>query len=184
MNVTATSLPGVLVIEPRVFHDGRGLFLELFNAERFIELGLPTSFCQDNRSRSARGVLRGLHYQLTHPQGKLVTVAHGRIFDVAVDVRVGSPTFGQWTGVTLDADEPRLMWIPPGFAHGFCALSESADVIYKCTELYYPADEGGVLWCDERIGVEWPVREPLVSNRDRALPRLDPSRTDLPRYQP
>jgi dTDP-4-dehydrorhamnose 3,5-epimerase len=184
VNVTATTLPGVLVIEPRVFRDERGFFLELFNEGTFIKHGLPVGFRQDNHSRSARGVLRGLHFQAAYPQGKLVTVAHGRIFDVAVDIRVGSPAFGQWTGVMLDADEPRLVWIPPGFAHGFAVLSDSADVIYKCTEVYRLEDEHGVAWNDPGIAIEWPLESPVLSARDRSLPSLSATRGDLPDYVP
>ena len=185
MKVHATDLPDVVLIEPRVFRDDRGFFYESFNAERFAEHsgdGLPTAFVQDNHSRSTERVLRGLHYQLTQPQGKLITCVHGAIFDVAVDIRVGSPTFGRWTAVTLSADDPRYFWIPPGFAHGFCVLSPVADVIYKCTAVYSAADDRGVLWSDERIGIDWPVLDPITSEKDRRYARLDPSRPDLPRY--
>ena len=185
MKVDLTELPGVLLLEPRVYRDNRGFFYESFNADVFALLtddGLPTSFRQDNHSRSTEGVLRGLHYQLHRPQGKLVTCVRGTIFDVAVDIRVGSPTFGQWTGATLNGDAPRYLWIPPGFAHGFCVLSPFADVIYKCTDVYVPADEHGVLWSDDRIGISWPVREPITSAKDRQLSGLDSGRADLPRY--
>lgn len=185
MKVHATDLPDVVLIEPRVFRDDRGFFYESFNVERFAEHsgdGLPTAFVQDNHSRSTERVLRGLHYQLTQPQGKLITCVHGAIFDVAVDIRVGSPTFGRWTAVTLSADDPRYFWIPPGFAHGFCVLSPVADVIYKCTAVYSAADDRGVLWSDERIGIDWPVLDPITSEKDRRYARLDPSRPDLPRY--
>ena len=185
MRVHHTELPGVLLLEPRVFRDDRGFFCESFNADVFARLapdGLPTSFRQDNHSRSTEGVLRGLHYQLDRPQGKLVSCVRGTIFDVAVDIRIGSPTFGRWTGVTLDGDVPMYVWIPIGFAHGFCTLSPVADVIYKCTELYDPADDRGVLWSDERIGITWPVRDPITSPKDRQLVGLDPARQDLPRY--
>ena len=184
MKIVPSSLPGVVVIEPRVFADERGFFLELFNDERFTSQGLPLLFRQDNHSRSVRGVLRGLHYQLERPQGKLVSVVHGEIYDVAVDVRVGSPSFGKWSGVTLHADTPRSVWIPPGFAHGFCVLSQSADVVYKCTELYHPEDERGVLWSDPGIAIDWPVAQPLVSDRDRRHAPLDLNRADLPAYVP
>jgi dTDP-4-dehydrorhamnose 3,5-epimerase len=182
VKITPTRLPEVLVIEPRVFGDDRGFFLEMFNDERFASHGLPAVFRQDNRSRSACGVLRGLHYQLEFPQGKLVTAVHGEIYDVAVDIRVGSPTFGRYAAVTLCADTPRFLWVPPGFAHGFCVMSESADVVYKCTELYRPEDERGVLWSDPGIGIEWPVSDPLLSDRDRQYAVLDAARVDLPRY--
>lgn len=185
MRIEQTELPGVLVLEPRLFRDDRGFFYESFNAEvfaRHADEGLPTAFVQDNHSRSSERVLRGLHYQLERPQGKLVTCVNGAIFDVAVDIRVGSPTFGRWTGVTLSGDAPRYLWIPPGFAHGFCTLTPVADVIYKCTELYAPADEHGVLWSDETIGIAWPVRDPLLSQKDQRYTGLDPARTNLPRY--
>jgi dTDP-4-dehydrorhamnose 3,5-epimerase len=185
MRVDRTDLPGVLLLEPRVLRDDRGFFYESFNAEVFATLaddGLPTHFRQDNHSRSTEGVLRGLHYQLRRPQGKLVTCVRGTIFDVVVDIRVGSPTFGRWTGVTLNGDAPRYVWIPAGFAHGFCALSPVADVIYKCTEVYDPTDDRGVLWSDEHIGIAWPVRNPITSPKDRQFPGLDPARQDLPRY--
>ena len=182
MKVCATSLPGVVVIEPRVFSDERGFFLETFRDEHFAAYGLPTAFRQDNRSRSRRGVLRGLHYQLTRPQGKLVGVTWGEIFDVAVDIRRKSPDFGRWFGVTLRADEPRLLWIPPGFAHGFCVLSREAEVSYKCTDVYVPSDEGGVLWSDDSIGISWPIQDPIVSEKDQQFPRLNLERLDLPLY--
>jgi dTDP-4-dehydrorhamnose 3,5-epimerase len=185
VNIHQTELPGVLLLEPRVFRDDRGFFYEAFNADVFAHHaaeGLPTRFVQDNHSRSTGGVLRGLHYQLVRPQGKLVTCVRGTIFDVAVDIRVGSPTFGRWTAATLSDDEPRYLWIPPGFAHGFCVLSPVADVIYKCTEPYVPTDDRGVLWSDERIGIAWPVGEPLASSKDQQYAGLDPNRADLPRY--
>jgi dTDP-4-dehydrorhamnose 3,5-epimerase len=183
MEIIAASLPEALLLEPRVFRDERGFFLETFNEARFIEHGLTSLFRQDNHSRSIRGVLRGLHYQLRFPQGKLVTVVHGDIFDVAVDIRLGSPRFGQWTGVTLRADSPRSVWIPPGFAHGFCVLSDSADVVYKCTDVYHAEDERGVLWSDPTVGIEWPVAEPALSDRDLHQPLLTSGRADLPIFQ-
>lgn len=184
VNVTPTALPGVLVVEPQVFRDERGFFLEQFNDERFAAHDLPTAFRQDNHSRSSRGVLRGLHYQLRHPQGKLVTVVRGRILDVAADILHGSPTFGKWYGIELDADTPRALWVPPGFAHGFCTLSETADVVYKCTDVYHPHDECGVTWSDPAPAIEWPIADPIVSAKDAHYPPLDASRTDLPRYEP
>lgn len=183
MNVTETPLPGVLVVEPQVFRDERGFFRVLFSDDRFRSQGLPTAFPQDNHSRSSRGVLRGLHYQLEHPQGKLVTVVRGRIFDVAADIRTGSPTFGKWFGIELDEDRPRALWVPGGFAHGFCVLSETADVIYKCTDVYHPADECGVVWSDPTLGIAWPVPNPVLAPRDAQFRPLDASRADLPRYQ-
>lgn len=182
MKIKATRLPEVLLIEPRIFTDERGFFLESFNDANFSAHGLPSNFRQDNHSRSARSVLRGLHYQLQFPQGKLVTVVHGSIFDVAVDVRVGSPTFGQSSGLLLTGDAPTFVWIPPGFAHGFCVLSDSADVVYKCTELYHPNDDRGLLWSDPDIGIDWPVSAPIISDRDRQHPLLAAARSQLPRY--
>ena len=180
MKIEQTSLPGVLLIEPRIFTDDRGFFLELYNEIRFAEQGLPSRFRQDNHSRSTKGVLRGLHYQRRHPQGKLVTAIRGVIFDVAVDVRRGSPSFGQWHGVTLCGEQPRYLWIPPGFAHGFCVLSDEADVVYKCTDVYRADDEGGVLWNDPALGIEWPVREPVLSAKDQGFRPLGKERDDLP----
>lgn len=182
MKISAASIPEVLLIEPRVFRDERGFFYESFNAERFAACGLPTSFAQDNHSQSCAGVLRGLHYQLHRPQGKLITCVRGSIFDVAVDIRVGSPTFGRWVGTALDERAPRFVWVPPGFAHGFCVTSGVADVIYKCTDVYVPEDEHGVLWSDPRIGVEWPAQAPVTSAKDRTYQGLDSTRSDLPRY--
>ena len=185
MKISATDLPGVLLLEPKQYEDERGWFYESFNAELFAKHaaeGLPVSFTQDNHSRSYSRVLRGLHYQLRRPQGKLVTCVRGAIFDVAVDIRVGSPTFGQWTGVTLEEGAPRYMWIPAGFAHGFCTLSPVADVIYKCTDVYVPSDDHGVLWSDTTIGVRWPVTDPITSAKDREYLGLDAGRPDLPRY--
>jgi dTDP-4-dehydrorhamnose 3,5-epimerase len=172
----------VLLIEPRVFEDDRGFFLESFNAGRFSEHGLPNVFPQENHSRSRRGVLRGLHYQLRRPQGKLVTVVRGEVFDVAVDIRRGSPCFGRWFATTLSGEQPRFLWIPPGFAHGYCVLSDSADFLYKCTETYAPDDDHGVLWSDRSVGIKWPVQQPFLSARDANLSPLSASRDDLPEF--
>lgn len=173
MKVIETSLPGVLVIQPEVHRDRRGFFLETFQAERYREqAGVDLPFVQDNHSRSSRGVLRGLHAQRHHPQGKLVRVSRGAVFDVAVDIDPASQTYGQWVGVTLSCENHRQVWIPPGYAHGFLVLSEVADFQYKCTEYYYPEDEMGVLWKDPEIAIEWPIDSPIVSARDSALPRL------------
>ncbi|MHC5019657.1 MAG: dTDP-4-dehydrorhamnose 3,5-epimerase [Planctomycetota bacterium] len=186
MNVVPTSLPGVLILEPPVFRDGRGFFLETWRAERYAVAGLPTQFVQDNVSRSGRGVLRGLHFQCPTAQGKLVTVLEGEVFDVAVDIRAGSPTFGRWAGVTLTGAALNQFWIPPGFAHGFCVTSETALFAYKCTAPYRPEHEGGVAWDDPAVGIAWPLGDgeaPQLSDRDRAWPPLaeaDPA--TLPQY--
>lgn len=169
MKIIETAIPEVLLIEPDVFGDHRGFFLETWNRERYLAAGFPdVGFVQDNHSRSCKGVLRGLHFQLDHPQGKLVQVATGAVFDVAVDIRVGSPTFGQWVGYELTEENHRQLWIPPGFAHGFCVLSEAVDFIYKCTELYHPEDEMGIAWNDPKIGIEWPLEAPTLSAKDQA----------------
>lgn len=174
MKVIDTALPGVKIIEPRVFGDHRGFFLETYNEARYREAGIDVGFVQDNHSRSARGILRGLHYQVRKPQAKLVWVVEGEVFDVAVDVREGSPSFGAWTGVRLSGDNHRQLFIPAGFAHGFCVLSESAHFLYKCSDLYDPGGEGGVIWNDPKIGIEWPLDEiePVLSDKDAALPVL------------
>jgi dTDP-4-dehydrorhamnose 3,5-epimerase len=183
MNVIKTDLPGVLVIEPRVFGDERGFFMESWNGRRYGEVGLPSSFVQDNLSYSAHGVLRGLHFQTPQPQGKLVSVLQGEVFDVAVDIRVGSPTFGEWTGTTLSAENKRQFYIPPDFAHGFVVTSRAALFFYKCTDYYAPASEGTVLWNDPDIGIKWPIVEPILSDKDRVAPPLRKMSEDaLPRY--
>lgn len=183
MHVVPTALPGVLLLEPTVHRDERGHFVELAHADRLAALGLPTTFRQLNRSHSGRDVLRGLHYQWRRPQGKLVSVAQGAIWDVAVDVRRGSPTFGRWVGVELDAASGRQLWIPPGFAHGFCVRSATADVIYQCTETYDPGGEAGVAWDDPALAIGWPVANPILSAKDRVQPPLDARRADLPAYE-
>ena len=182
MNVRNTSLPEVLVIEPRIFRDDRGFFIETFSAPKLEGSGIPAEFVQDNHSRSSRGVLRGLHYQLDHPQGKLVHVTRGKIFDVAVDIRRGSPTFGKWFGTELDDENLMSMWIPGGFAHGFCTLSDVADVTYKCTAAYDAADDRGIAWNDPTIQIDWPIEQPLISAKDASYAPLSDERTDLPRY--
>ncbi|MBC7496317.1 MAG: dTDP-4-dehydrorhamnose 3,5-epimerase [Sphingomonadaceae bacterium] len=174
MIVTETSLPGVKIITPRVFGDDRGFFLESWNARAFADVGLDVQFVQDNHSRSARSVLRGLHYQLANPQGKLVRVTTGAVFDVAVDVRRSSAHFGHWVGVELSEANKRMLWVPPGFAHGFVVLTETADFQYKCTTLYDPADERAVRWDDAAIGIDWPLAgaTPKLSGKDAAAPLL------------
>ena len=183
MNLVATTLDGVIVLEPRIFSDERGFFLETYNLARLAGSPLEIPFNQDNHSRSTAGVIRGLHYQLRNPQGKLVHVARGAILDVAVDIRIGSPTFGRWTAVELNDENLRSLWIPPGFAHGFCVLSPVADVMYKCTTVYDPSDDHGVAWNDPLIGIEWPVSAPVVSSKDIGWETLSENRADLPRYE-
>ena len=172
MKVEHTALPGVLILEPKVFGDARGFFMETWNRSRYAEAGLPGEFVQDNVSCSRHGGLRGLHYQRPRAQGKLVHVLEGEVFDVAVDVRVGSPTFGRWVGATLSAQNRRQLWIPPGFAHGFCVTGETALFCYKCTELYAPEHEGSILWNDPAIGIAWPLEHPTLSAKDAAAPPL------------
>lgn len=172
MRVTETELPGVLLIEPDVFGDERGFFMETWNRDRYAASGLPETFVQDNLSRSAKGVLRGLHFQNPGAQGKLVQVLAGAVFDVVVDIRRGSPTFGKWVGETLSADDRRQLWAPPDFAHGFCVISETADFMYKCSTPYRPEDEHVIHFGDPEIGIEWPVADPILSDRDHAAPLL------------
>lgn len=172
LKCTEKSLPGVLLIEPMVFKDDRGFFLEIYHWEKYPATGMDKPFVQDNHSHSCQGTLRGLHYQLKHPQGKLVYVIRGEVFDVAVDIRRGSSTFGQWTGTILSEKNKRQLFIPEGFAHGFCVISETADVLYKCTDLYAPGDEYGILWSDPVIGIDWPVENPILSEKDVESPRL------------
>ncbi|OIN93185.1 MAG: dTDP-4-dehydrorhamnose 3,5-epimerase [Comamonadaceae bacterium CG1_02_60_18] len=168
--VTPTSLPEVLILEPKVFGDARGFFFESFNARDFAQCtGLDVQFVQDNHSKSAKGVLRGVHYQIQHPQGKLVRVTQGEVFDVAVDLRKSSPTFGQWDGVVLSADNKRQLWIPPGFAHGFLVTSDSAEFLYKTTDYYHPEFERSLLWCDPTVAIQWPTESaPLLAAKDAA----------------
>jgi dTDP-4-dehydrorhamnose 3,5-epimerase len=173
MNVIQTKIPGIVVIEPKLFGDSRGFFVETFQAERYASCGIHGPFVQDNFSRSVRGVVRGLHVQNPCPQSKLVMVLRGRILDVAVDVRVGSPTFGHHVAIEIDDENHRQIWVPRGFAHGFAVLSESADLLYKCDDLYRPADEIVVRWNDPAIGISWGIESPLLSKRDAAAPLLD-----------
>ena len=183
MKVIATGLPGVMIIEPKVFGDARGFFMETWNQERYVEHGLPAVFVQDNISFSQKGVLRGLHFQNPNAQGKLVYVLQGEVFDVAVDIRMGSPTFGKSVGVTLSSENRRQFYIPAGFAHGFCVTSDTALFAYKCTEMYQPQSEYGVSWNDPDLGINWPLEKPLLSEKDLINPRLrDIEQRLLPRY--
>lgn len=172
MTVRETTIPGVLLVEPVVHGDARGFFVETFQTERYEEAGVPASWAQLNHSRSRQGTLRGLHTQVRTPQGKLVRVARGAIYDVVLDLRPGSPTFGQWEGHELDDEAHRQLWVPPGLAHGFCVTSEEADVVYACTTLYDGADESGVNAYDPDLGIRWPVADALMSEKDQRLPRL------------
>jgi dTDP-4-dehydrorhamnose 3,5-epimerase len=184
--VRKTELPGVLEIETPVHGDSRGFFTEIYNADRWLPAGFPDQvFVQDNLSCSARGTLRGLHYQIDpHSQGKLVRCLRGSVFDVAVDIRRGSPTFGRWYGSVLDDVDHRQLYVPPGFAHGFCVLSEDADFFYKCTDYYHPASERGIAWDDPDIGIAWPLRDVALSAKDQQNPRLhDQAIENLPVYQ-
>ena len=182
MKVTPTAHPDVLLIEPDVYRDARGFFMESFHATRYAAAGLPETFVQDNHSRSAYGVLRGLHYQLERPQGKLIRVATGRVFDVALDIRKDSPRFGQWVGIELSDENHHQLYIPPGFAHGFCVLSEQADFLYKCTDYYVPEDEYGIAWDDPDVAIAWPAIDYILSEKDQGFSRLADSQ-HLPRYR-
>jgi len=183
MKVFKTTLEGVIVFEQKVFSDNRGFFTEIYNKEKYRKLGISAEFSQDNLSFSHEGTLRGLHYQHPHHQAKLVQVLTGHVFDVSVDIRSGSPTFGQWVGIHLSDKNKRQVFIPEGFAHGFCVLSDTAVFLYKCSDLYAPDCEGGVLWCDPDVGIEWPVKEPILSEKDAKYPRLRDIAVDrLPRY--
>jgi len=184
LKFTEKSIPDVILIEPMAFEDDRGFFMETFHSEKYAEIGISQPFLQDNHSHSRRGTLRGLHYQLKNPQGKLVYVVKGEIFDVAVDIRRGSPSFGRWTGDLLSEKNKRQLYIPEGFAHGFCVLSKTADVIYKCTDLYTPGDEYGVFWADDSIDIVWPMENPILSEKDLKNPMLaDIEDVCLPPYE-
>jgi len=172
MKVIETKLPGVLIIEPKVFGDSRGFFKETFQAQRYREAGIEYDFVQDNHSRSQKGVLRGLHFQITKPQGKLVSCSQGAVFDVAVDVDPESATFGQYVGIELTEDNHRQFWVPPGYAHGFCVLTDTADFQYKCTDYYDSSDEGGLIWNDPDVAIDWPIDQSLLSDKDAKLPTL------------
>jgi len=184
MKITETDLAGVLIIEPQVFKDTRGFFFEAFHGQRYAEHGINVNFVQDNFSRSTQGVLRGLHYQLTHQQGKLVWITRGKIFDVVVDVRRGSPTFGKSLITHLSEDQPRQIYIPPGLAHGFCVLSEQADFCYKCSDYHHPGAERGIIWNDPSLQIPWPVTNPVLSSKDQLFMGLqDINPEELPRYE-
>jgi dTDP-4-dehydrorhamnose 3,5-epimerase len=173
MNVIETKLPGVVIIEPKVFGDDRGFFLETYQKQRYSELaGITLDFVQDNHSRSSKGVLRGLHFQKTKPQGKLVRVVRGKVFDVAVDINPESDTYGQYEGVILSEDNKRQFWVPPGYAHGFLVLSDVADFEYKCTDYYDPNDEGSLIWNDADVAIDWPLQNPTLSEKDASAPSL------------
>lgn len=172
MKITQTDLPGVIIIEPDVFSDDRGFFMETYHQHRYEELGIKAQFVQDNLSCSRQGVLRGLHYQHPHGQGKLVYVLKGEVFDVAVDIRKGSPYFGKWVGIILSDKNKRQLYIPEGFAHGFVVISQEALFAYKCTDFYHPQTEGGIIWNDPGLGIEWPIKDPVLSVKDASYPRL------------
>lgn len=183
MKILTTKLPGILIMEPDVYRDERGWFVETYHAQKYQDGGIPLSFVQDNHSSSVRGTLRGLHAQISRPQGKLVRVVRGEIFDVAVDIRRGSPTFASWESVLLSADNFKQIYIPPGFAHGFCVLSDVAEVEYKCTDVYTPGDEIMIAWNDQQIAIQWPPESPILSPKDAAGQSLGALWDKLPTYQ-
>jgi dTDP-4-dehydrorhamnose 3,5-epimerase len=182
MKFTETSLPGVILIDPLVHSDERGFFFEVYHEKKYHDAGIKAKFVQDNHSKSVKGTLRGLHTQMRHPQGKLIRVLEGEIFDVAVDIRRGSPNFKRWVGVTLSAGNFKMLYVPPGFAHGFCVTSDTAQVEYKCTSLYDPTDELSIMWNDPAIGVKWPVTAPLLSKKDLNTKPLSEITEQLPFY--
>lgn len=182
MRFIETELKGVVLVEPDVFQDHRGYFLETYHGKKYAEAGIPGPFIQDNFSRSVRGTLRGLHYQLKRAQGKLVMVVEGAVFDVGVDIRKGSPAFGKWVGIELSAENKRQLYIPRGFAHGFCVISDVASVVYKCTDFYEPEDERGIIWNDRTLGIRWPVQQPLLSPKDEGYKTLADMAGELPLY--
>lgn len=183
MQFLPTALEDVILIEPDVYKDQRGYFYETYHQQKYATQGIAGPFVQDNYSRSVRDTLRGLHYQLGRPQGKLVTVLYGRVYDVAVDIRKGSPTFGKWVAVELSDENRRQLYIPPGFAHGFCVLSETAAFSYKCTDFYSPTEERGILWNDPALGISWPCTDPLLSAKDASYATLSEMSEDLPLYR-
>lgn len=183
MKISETEIPGVLIFEPKVFEDDRGFFLETWRKDKYAEAGVKEDFVQDNVSFSMRGTLRGLHFQNPHGQGKLVQVLTGQVFDVAVDIRVGSPSFGKWVGIELSGEDRRQIYIPPGFAHGFCVMSEKALFSYKCTDYYAAECDSGIIWNDPDIGIEWPIADPVLSQKDAKNPRLSQiTEKNLPTY--
>ena len=184
MRVTTTNIIGVLLIEPDVFRDPRGLFLETYHARRYEDAGIPGHFVQDNYSQSLRGTLRGLHYQEPHAQGKLVMVTDGTVYDVVVDIRKGSPSFGRWYGAELSAENRRQVYVPPGCAHGFCVTNDQASFLYKCTDYYAPSDERGIIWNDPSLAISWPVAAPILSAKDGIYKSLAEMESELPRYRP
>lgn len=184
MKVIPLDIPGVLLIEPNLFRDPRGLFCETFHAPRYAEAGITERFVQDNYSRSIRSTLRGLHYQEPHAQGKLVMVLEGTVYDVVVDIRQGSPTFGTWHGIELSSDNLRQLYVPPGCAHGFCVTSEQAAFLYKCTDFYSPDDERGIIWNDPTLAISWPVSVPILSAKDEAYGTFEAMQARLPHYRP
>lgn len=184
MKVTPLNIPGLLLIEPNLFRDSRGLFCETFHAQRYAEAGITERFVQDNYSCSIRGTLRGLHYQEPHAQGKLVMVLDGSVYDVVVDIRQGSPTFGTWQGIELSSDNSRQLYVPPGCAHGFCVTSEEAAFLYKCTDFYSQKDERGIIWNDPTLAISWPVSAPILSAKDQAFGAFEAVQAQLPRYRP
>ncbi len=184
VKVTESSIPGMLIIDLDRYEDKRGFFMETYERRRYKKYGLDAEFVQDNQSLSCRHTLRGMHYQIRHPQGHLVHVIRGEVFDVGLDLRRKSPTFGKWYGVNLNAEMPRQVFLPAGVAHGFCVLSKEAEIYYKCTEYYYPGDEGGVLWNDPDVGIEWPTKHGIIKRRDENFPVLkDICDDQLPNFQ-
>jgi dTDP-4-dehydrorhamnose 3,5-epimerase len=183
MNFIKTKLSGVIIIEPDVHRDPRGFFLETYHQKKYVEAGIPGPFVQDNHSKSTKGILRGLHAQRSRPQGKLVRVLQGKVFDVAVDIRRSSPTFALWVGVALSSDDFKQIFVPPGYAHGFVVLSDTAEVEYKCTDLYDPADEIRLLWNDPQIKIDWPIKDPILSDKDRNAQTLQSLSDHLPVYR-
>ena len=182
MKIEKTDLPGVLVLTPKVFGDERGFFLESFNKREFQQAGIEQEFVQDNHSKSTQGVVRGLHYQKKFPQGKLIRVIQGEVLDVIVDIRKGSPTFSRWISILLSAENKKQVWIPGGLAHGFAVISETAELCYKATDYYHPEDEAGIRWNDLQLNINWQVKNPLLSEKDRQLPLLDEAEEDLPLF--